>query len=344
MHVGVDEWFTALLLCAFGFAARYVRTAKRSRSFSLVAAIVFGCLFEVARQNAVPATLVFFVTLGALCLPRSTRHLKSLACAIGIVATVGVMLLSAGVQWALNTQSLHPAQAFFTYDLALLSKQKHEDLFPKSIVRFSPKETLRIIDTYTNTGDVNTLFFSPKYALFPFPLEGKDYQILRSAWESSVVHDPVGYLRERLAVASWLLSIGQPSYWIYDPPNAVSQFPPKFGTLDHDGINYLTVFSLDGNYVYGDFLYDVWIYSLVLVVAIPLLLRGRLENRVVAGLAVATLLYTVFTVFSVPGVAYRYGYPVVAVGTVLIPILLARRFGLRKTVPTAPQAEYEPAS
>lgn len=319
-----DAWFTAAILAGFGFVARVARTNGRSRSFSIVAAIWFAAIALAARHNAAPAVLILFIALAAAWSPTPVRarRKKKVAIAIAaVVATVSLLLVESGFQRAIGTRSTHPVQASFIYDLAQLSKEEHQVLFPRSI---DPSQDYGAISQYSNVYEINGLIFG-KDATVSFFLRGKQMAALQNAWEKALLHYPLGYLRERGSLALSMFSISHPSYWIANP--ASSAIPPEFKTANHDGYTYLAFLSEPGQPEYGDFLYDGWIYALLLAIGGVEFWRRKFSNQVVAWLAIGILVYTVVLVFSGPGELYRYIYPMVATGTVVTPLLLADLVG-----------------
>ena len=317
IHVGVDAWFAASMICAFGCVARITRTTGRARTWSTVGAVWFACIATAARHNAVPAVFVLFVALAAVTLPIRSPRRNLAVCGLGLVASMGVFLVELGVQSAAGTRSMHPAQATFLYDLAQLSKQEHRVLIPKDI---DPGQSLAAIEDGITVYDPNGLLFG-KGAAVHFPVPASAYSSLQSAWLSAIEHDPGGWLDERLRLGVWMLSIGHPSYWLYNPP--LPQYPPPlFPSLNQRGYDYLSALA-GSDHQHGDFLYDGWIYALILVVGAIVLWRHTKAERVISGLAIAMLLYTVVLEFSGPGELYRYIYPMVAAGTVVLVVLLS---------------------
>ena len=181
--------------------------------------------------------------LGAL---RDSLNLA--VCGLGLVATMGVLLVELGVQSAAGTRSTHPVQATFLYDLAQLSKQEHRVLIPKEI---DPGQSLAAIEHGITVYDPNGLLFG-KGAPVHFPVPASAYSSLRSAWLSAIVHDPGGWLDERLRLGVWMLSIGHPSFWLYNPP--LPQYPPplfpSLNQLEQLGLSPREV-ALDGGFNVG---------------------------------------------------------------------------------------------
>ena len=177
VHIGVDAWFAASMIAAFGFAARAARTTGRGRTVSIVAAVWFAFIATAARHNALPAVLALFIVLAALSLRDSVRHRKLVACSVGVLATLAVLGVQTGIQHSIETKGTHPIQGTYIYDLAQLSKQEHRVLFPPSI---DPGQSLATIDKDTSVRLVNALVFG-KNPPVKFQLRGRQFDTLQRA-------------------------------------------------------------------------------------------------------------------------------------------------------------------
>ncbi len=317
VHVGDDAWFAAAILASFGFTARMARTEGRARTVSLVSAVWFAFIASAARHNAIPAVLVLFFVMAGLTTPSHVRRRRIVVGATAVLATASLLLVQYGLQTAIGTVSRHPLQSTYEYDLAQLSKQEHRVLFPRAV---DPGQSLSAIEKNTTVYNIDFLTYTSR-AVIHFPVEGSRFAALQKAWEHAAENDPTGYLQERGRLGLWMLSIGHPSYWLYDPHSA--QYPPKFVALNNVGYSYLKAMTHGPYHEFGDFPYDGWIYALIVVAgAVVFCRRARLE-RPVAGLCIGILFYTVVLEFSGPGEEYRYIYPMVATGTVVAALLLA---------------------
>jgi hypothetical protein len=320
VHVGADAWFAASIITSFGLAARCFRTKGWSRTISVVGSVWFAAIALAARHNAVPAVLVVMIVLSALALDGvDVRYRKLTVFALGAIATLGLYVVEAGVQWATGTESTHPAQSAMVYDLAQLSKEEHRVLLPRSV---DPGQSLSALEAGTTVRQIDGLLFVADPPV-RFPVEGATYSDLKSAWERAILHNPAGYLSERLRLGLWMLSIGHPSYWLFSPPHSFAQYSPKYHTIDNWGYDYLSVFTFGPGSETGDQLYDGWIYAAISVLGAVILLRRRATERVVGAMCVALLIYLFVLEFSGPGELYRYVYPLVAAGTVVAVVLLS---------------------
>lgn len=317
IHINVDTWFTASILCAFGFVARMTRTSGRARTWSMVGAVWFAAIASAALHNAIPAIVVLFVAMAAIVFPKYSRR-KIILFGLGVLGALGVFLVEFGVQAVVGTRSSHPVQATYIYDLAQLSKEEHRVLLPPEV---DPGQSLAAIESGVDVHGSYNLLFSKDAAVHPFPVEGHAFTVLQKAWEHNVLHHPRGWLRERLRVGQWMLSIGHPSFSLYYPP--YPGYPVGFPTLYRWGHNYLNTTAYGFDYPYGDFLYDGWIYALISIAGAVVLWRRSKAERVISGFAIGMLLFTLVLTFVGPGELYRYTYPVVATGTVVLILLLA---------------------
>ncbi|MBO0728137.1 MAG: hypothetical protein J2P57_02685 [Acidimicrobiaceae bacterium] len=326
IHIGNDTWFAAGILCAFGFVARVARTNGGARTWSIVGAVWFAAIASAARHNAVPAVLVLFVALFAVVYPKWPHWRRIVVCGLGLLGTVGLLLVQYGVQSAVGTASTHPVQSTYYYDLAQMSKEEHKVLLPPEL---DPGQSLATIDTSIDVHGAYALFFGKLFSYGPvvhFPVEGQAFTTLQKTWKHAVLHDRGAWLRERARVGVWMLSIGHPSFLLYSAP--AQGYPPAFPSLNRAGFKYLTALAEGpvtpfGNNQYGDFLYDGWIYALISVAGAIVLWRRTKAERVISGLTIAMLLYTIVLAFAGPGELYRYIYPLVATGSVVLVLLLA---------------------
>jgi hypothetical protein len=140
-----------------------------------------------------------------------------------------------------------------------------------------------------------------------------------------VLHNPMGYLEERGRWALAQLSITQRSFSTFQMPPDDAQNIPLSPSLQADGMSYLNAFSV-GDGVWGDPLYDVWIYLVIVIAAIPLLvIRRRGADSAVVALCAGTLVFLAALIFTAPDLGYRFAYPIVVVGCVVLPVLWPRQ-------------------
>ena len=160
---------------------------------------------------------------------------------------------------------------------------------------------------------IDPIVFGPGHFV-DFFLKPAQVSSLQHAWTSAVTGDPRAYLGERARLGIALLAIDRPSFWTFQaPPNVTTELPVS-PALRQYGIDYLEQFSTGGN-LYGDILYDGWIYLGILVAAVPVLLSRRRPGDLELAVFCASMILLQFVViFTVPGLVYRYEYPIVVAG------------------------------
>ena len=326
VHVGRDNWFTATLLCSFGFAARMARMGRHQRTFNLIAALVMAFVCAASWQIAVIPLVPFFFVLAILLLPVATPRRVLICCGAALVGGLAMYGLQLGAQKAIHAKEAYNQQATFDYDLAQLSKTEGKVLFPSDMLTESPKKALALFRTL-KTGEFDQIVFDNlgKQAPVRFLIDGKREASLQHAWVAAIRHNPTGYLTERTNLLLEQLAITQPSNWTFQAPPDPSGFNPLSIGLQDTGMRYLGLFSSDQN-LWGDVVYSVWFYLLVSIAAVPILLRRRGPgDMAVAGLAVAGVSLTLAIWFTIPAMNYRYSYGIAVAGCVIAPVLWPRR-------------------
>jgi hypothetical protein len=320
VQVGRDAWFVALLLAAFGLLARAARSTGRVRMVFLVAAVLFAALTAASRQNAFPALIVFFAAAVALAWPpTSRRHLLGVVLA-GTLCTAVLLGVESGVSQAvLRARSLHIEQVVFDYDLAALSRQEGRVLFPRDIFT----QDLAHIRRWSNTLQADELEFGPGEAVH-VPLTGRSYETLRSAWVSAVREHPLDYLLVRLKLGLRMAAVTGPADPVFQDPPAAPGFLPRFPRLAQPATAYLFLFTENHNAFAGGPLHRPWLYLLALLAGSLWFLwrRARRLDWLLGLLCVALLLYAAVVLFTAPSAYYRFLYPDV-VGGALVVILFA---------------------
>ena len=114
----------------------------------------------------------------------------------------------------------------------------------------------------------------------------------------------MGYLWERSRLLVWTLSIGHPSNMLFNAPGN-PDYPPKFPAANKDGYSYLSYLAQGSDHQTGDWLYDGWIYALILIIGAATFARRSQAEQVIVAMCVGMILYTIVLAFSGPGFGYR---------------------------------------
>lgn len=323
--IGTDSWFTASILCAFGFASRCARTQAAGRATSAAVAVAFAVLAQAARPTAAPAVLALLTALALVILGPALSGWRRVLSAGGIGAAGAVLIFGTVVSvqlFALHTPASHPEQSTYKYDLVALSVEEHDVLLPADIYA---RQDVAFLEQFGAAGgliDISPLLWGP-HAAIPTIVEGARFDELQQAWLTAIDRHPYDYLRHRLDSSMWQLAIRGPELAVYYGPPPPGWFGPMlFPELDARIVEYTAIGTT--GYASGGPLQLAWVYVLVLIISGGVYLRSQHRPDVVlALLSVAMLLYSVEILFLSPGITYRYIYPTVTTGTVLFVVLAA---------------------
>lgn len=321
IHVGRDTWFIAFLLVAFGAAARMMRMGRRQRTLNLIVCLVAAALCSASWQIALAPLFVLFVLLARQFVP-SVRFRLLAVLSVGLVACFGLYGVQRGLEKAIHTKTVYPQQATFVYDLAQMSTMENKLLLPHEVL-VPNRPTLHLLKQIVSVGTYDQIVYPSSHVVI-FGVDAQQEAALQHAWIHAVTQHPFTYLDERARLALAELAITHPSFWTFQVPPDPPAFKPISTTLQGYGLDYLGLFAVGEN-LYGDPLYSVWAYLLVLIAAIPILFRRRGPADAVGGtFAVAMIVFTVTMAFTVPTLIYRFAYPIVVGGTVMLPLLIPR--------------------
>jgi hypothetical protein len=330
-YVSRDVWFTSGVLLTFGLVSLAGRREGRARWIVLAVALFVAFLTNATRQNAAPAIWPACILMAALVLPawRSRRGRtapgprRRLVAAV-IAGTVVTLALMGGLMLVTAPMDVYdnaPQEQLFAYDLAGLSEQDRENLFPRSL--FSD-QSMAPIDARWNVDTVAPFVFPPT-ATFQVPLPPEQSDDLSQAWRDALLDDPLGYLEMRGALWLRQVALTRRATFIYHPaidPNPYG-FKVRFRGLNSAAKDYVEAFavkpSLDGGVVHA-----VWIYLLICLVAtLVLLRRSRSWALLVLGAAAfASIAYQSGLFFGAMGTQYRWQLLVVVTGLLTVPAMV----------------------
>lgn len=309
-YLSRDVWFTELTLLTFACVLRAtLSTAHRTRW--TVAALVAAWLALASRQNAGAA---IFPALAILAMPlvasRVRPGARRVAGAIGggIVLTLALMATQIPANLAIGTDEVHPEQFVMMYDVAALSHQNHENLFPRDVM---PARGTRPIDDFWNIDSVNSYMYGKGHPIQK-PLSDARVSSLRSAWIDAIKGDPLGYLEERWQLFTHQLAFSRSAVWVFHPgidTNSLGLSAAHPGA-DRRASDYVQHFGDKDNN--GGLLYRVWIYLLAGIVVGALLIRTRRPALVVLGaLGLAALTLQAGLFFGTMSTQYRFEFPTI---------------------------------
>lgn len=315
-YVSRDVWFTAGLLLTFGLVSLAGREQGRTRQLAAAGAILMAFLTCATRQNAAPALWPALILLATLALPFRRAVLAGSALTVALVAAV--FLATAPLDVADNA----PQEQLYAYDLAALSIQDGENLFPRSIV---DDQSMAPVQERWNVDTVGPFVFAPTQ-LLQVPLPDDQSADLSSAWRDAITGDPVGYLEQRTTLFLRQLSITRDSVFIYHPQIDANPFGFQIRFPDANAVatDYVEAFaetpSLDGGLIHA-----IWIYLLICFAATVVLLR---RNRSWALLTLGAaafgggIAYQSGLFFGAMATQYRWEWPVTVCALLALPALV----------------------
>jgi hypothetical protein len=324
--IGTDAWFTSLVLCGFGLAARTTRTRGASRTVSAVLAVACGALAQTARPTAAPAVLALLCAVALVILAprlRGWRHVLG-ATGAGLVATALIVGSVQGAdRFVLHAAQVHPEQETYEYDLVGMSIYERKVLLP---IEIYPRHDLAYLEKLSKPSGIALLFWGG-FAAIPPAIEGPPLDSLQQAWLTAIRQQPQVYLRVRMDDAMWQLTVRNDANFVNQTPPQPpgSGYSPALPALHSRILAYLVVGATsdaDGN-LRGGPLHRVWVYILLLfivMVAGPVM-RSQ-AGAILSLLAAALLTYSAVILLFSPGVTFRYMYPAVTTGTVLFIVLV----------------------
>lgn len=328
-YLSRDTWFTALLIATFGLLVWSTRHDGTRSTLLLVAAFVMSWLALASRQNAIAAVAIADVAIAWRILVRRQRggRLRRIAIvtSVGVGLTVAMFSSQLVVAKLIGVRNVNPEQYVFIYDLEMLSHDLGRNLFPPDVMA---RRGFAVIEQFYSIDSVNPLLFSPDPPVRT-PLAQGPVRSLGRAWKSSVVEHPLNYLSGRFALWLRQISVTRAPDFIYHPvvdPNELG-LKVRYVSLNDAAKDYVEAFA-NPRTLDGGPLHFVWVYLLVNIGGAFVFLRTRMRpaQRLVGLLGVAMVTHQSGLLFGAMGTQYRFEFPVVAVGAVMLTVLVQHRW------------------
>lgn len=302
-----DVGLGASLLLASALLHTARRTGSRAALLASIPLLFYG---YGVRQNAAPAVLPLALWSGFVALrvfrPAGAKAVRRASAAPPlVVGLVYFMLLTAAVFTTTRVlaggRSSYIYQAVLMHDLAAVSKERGEALFPDYILRgenFSPANA--------------AVGYQPEMAMTLFRREGSGLRwtesadeaaALRAKWMEVVPANKAVYLRHRWEVYKWLTGLGKDE--VCFPYLATSH---KFGGYDpHEWAVHRLLRAVFWKLRNTLFFRGSW-WLLVSLTLLCLALVGRLKGdlETVCALSASGLLYGVAYFFVTPSCDFRF--------------------------------------
>ncbi len=324
----VVVWKDIALGASLFLAVALVYFAKTAGSrMALLISPVFLFYAFTARLNALPAVLPIAIWSGFVAFQVfDIERKRGAALAIGLVY---FFLLSATVyvvnQRLTEGNTDHPFQQIYLYDLAAISVERNESLFP-SYVTGEPDFSLDTVRSRYNERSAADLIFPdiPNAGDKP-PLrltkDAGEVAELRSRWMTSVAENPLVYLRHRVRVFAQLIGLSRSVTAPYVADGFATN-PAEFRGDENTGydilMGYFGAFRRPFPQTFF-FRSVVWIGIMIVLGYMAIRRRLRSDWDLVFVLSLSSLMF-IFAYFpTTPSTEFRYLFwPAIAGGVALI--------------------------
>lgn len=303
--LGVSLFMTVALL----YLAR--STGSRLAVFVSPLFLFYG---YAARLNALPAVLPIAIWTGILFLKIFELERKR---ARGLLLGFGYFVVLSSAVWFVNFsltggKSDFPFEQIYLYDLAAISVERNEAVFPES-VRNDPDFALDVVRSRYNERSVADLIFPniPNPGDRP-PLhltsDGAKVDQLRTAWLDAIRHEPATYLGHRSSVFAQLIGMKRSITAPYVAEGFASN-PPEFRGGDNFG--YVAMMKYFGAFrrpFPQTFFFRAIVWMILCGVLLVVAIRRRFESDwdLVFVLSASSLLFIAAYFPTAPSTEFRY--------------------------------------
>jgi hypothetical protein len=294
-------------------ALLYFARVRESKT-ALVLSIVFLFYASAARLNALPAVLPIAIWSGFVALEIfdiEKRRITAALVGLGYFA-----LLALGV-YVVNGQLTewkdeHPFQQIYLYDLAAISVERNEPVFPEYI-RNDPNFSFEVVRARYNERSVGDLIFPniPNRGDLP-PLrltkDREELKGLRDLWLDAVSADPMTYLKHRARIFAQLVGLSPAITGPYVAEGFANN-PPEFRGNENAGYQVaLTYFGLFRRPFPQTFFHRAVVWIIVCVVLGYLAMRRGFQKDwdLVFVLAASAVLFIAAYFPTTPSTEFRY--------------------------------------
>ena len=287
---------------------------KTKNKVALFASVLFLFYGYAARLNALPAILPLAIWSGFIfCRVFEIEKRKFLPVFFGIGYFVALSLTVYFAGWQITGgKTVYPFQQIYLYDLAAISKERNEALFPEYILKgenFSQEN----VKTRYNERSVSDLIFEnvPEQGDLPvlkLSSDAEQISALRQKWLETVWGNPSAYLKHRAKVFAQLVglspSVTRP-FWDF----GFLANPPEFQREENYGARSLMkYFSLFQRPFPQTFFFRAFLWLLLCGYFLYRSVKNRLKGdwETVFVLSTSCLLFTFAYFPTTPSTEFRY--------------------------------------
>lgn len=308
-------WKDVGLGAALFFSAALIYSADKTKSkIALLLSPLFLFYGYAARLNALPAILPLAVWSGFIfCRVFEIKGKKFLPIAVGSVYFV---VLSASVYFVNDKitegKTVYPFQQIYLYDLAAISKERNEAIFPEYVLK-SENFSLETLKTRYHERSVSDLIFEnvPEQGDLPvlrLSSDAEQITALRGKWFETISENPNAYLKHRGRVFAQLVglspSVTRP-FWDL----GFSGNPPEFRREENFGARSLMkYFGLFQRPFGQTFFFRAFLWLLLCAYFLYQAVKNKLEGdwEIVFALSTSCLLFTFAYFPTTPSTEFRY--------------------------------------
>ena len=334
-----DGYYLGFTLLSLGLLCMAVKDWRRG--LSVVLSLTFAILSYLCRQNAAATVLLVGSALAVLACRdaawRPTRWRGSprrppaiLGVAVACLAVLALVGGTAAAFAALGVVETRPERPTFIYDLAAMSVELDDDMFPAELDRrphgvVPLDDSLETLERTFRTQTVLSLYPDGNWNLGDFHderLSASESSILRDAWWDAVRSEPATYAAIRGRLVLTQLGFGDRPTDGYLGMTEPSNFghPPVFSRGYLAASDYITAFVGPSATVPLD---SAWPYLIGGLALLPVLVRSSDRGiRLVAVLMVLVVWFNVATL-AVSAMAATFRYIAVSVPIFLIMLVMA---------------------
>ncbi len=292
-----------------------VYQANETKSkFALFISPVFLFYGYAARLNALPAILPLAIWTGIVAARIFEIEKKKLVpifigCAYFAALSATVYFVTYRIT---DGRTVYPAQQIFLYDLAAISAERNEALFPEYVLRYKDF-SMETVKARYNPRAVSDLIFADipnqgDSAVLPLTENAEEISGLRGKWLETVAAHPLSYLKHRGKVFAQLIgldySVTRPFWDI-----GYASSPPEFRGGENFGGDLLTkYFGLFRRPVMQTFAFRGFIWLALSAFFLYQSLKNRLHGdwEIVFVFASSGLLFALAYFPTTPSTEFRY--------------------------------------
>ncbi len=291
----------------------YLADREKIKTALLISPLFLFYGFAV-RLNALPAILPLAIWSGfVFCRIFEINKRKFVPLLVGIIYFIALSLAVFLVNGRLTEwKTVYPSQQIYLYDLAAISTERDEALFPEYILRDENFSLEKVKERY-NKYSVSDLIFPnlPKQGDLPvlkLSSDAEEVALLRQKWFETVAENPGVYLWHRIKIFAQLngvaRSTGPPTWQL-----GYSSNPPEYRGDENIGyriiIGYLKIFRRPFPQTFG---YRSVIWFLLCGIFVYKAVKRSFQGdwEIVFVLSISSILYALAYFPTTPSTEFRY--------------------------------------